>query len=247
MSKGRIKTTETRGSTLPEIGKIKIGIKVKTSKGTEYPKAVDYFVPKSNYEQMFKQIYGDKPNQLNVAFISDNIEEVCNHRFEAWDKGKRFGHGDGVTFTVWDGTKYVEEGKDGVNVKKYGKLWKEMLTLRFVLLGMKGILGYWTFQTNAVKGSIPTIVNAFDMVREKAGTIIGFPFTLSVAFRNSYGAGETKKYPVITLVPNFTDQAIEEVRGYLQGGGNANLLSVGQVSRLELGSGDVQEVEVIDG
>lgn len=238
MSKGRITSLQGRGSTLPEIGKIKIGIKHPQK---NYPMAVDYFVPKSNYEKMFTTIYGEKPSSLNIAFISDNIEEVCNQRFEAWDKGKRFGYGDGITFTVWDGSKYVEEDKDGANVKKYGKLWAETLTLRFVLLGMKGILGYWTFTTKAKSASIPTIVNAFDMVRDKAGTIIGFPFTLSVKFVNGYGAGDAKKYPIISLVPNFTEDAIDEVRGYLQGGGNANLLSAGKV--LSLGSGSSEFIE----
>ena len=79
------------------------------------------------------------------------------------------------------------------------------------------------------------------MVRERGGTIIGFPFTLSVKFANSYGAGEAKKYPIITLVPNFTEEVMEEVRGYLDNGGSARLLSVSKVTAMEqkqLGSGD---------
>ncbi len=60
---GRIsqRKTVTAASTLPEIGRIKIGEKVKNASGTEYPKALDYFRATGTFAQLFQTIYGDTP------------------------------------------------------------------------------------------------------------------------------------------------------------------------------------------
>lgn len=225
---GRIsqrKTNQT-GSTLPEIGKIKVGEKRKSATGTEFPTSLDYFKPTGNFAAAFHAQYGDKPKSLTVAFISDDIAEVCNERYECWDKGKRWGYGDGETFTVWDATvKSYKEGVAKTDPLVTSKKWDTMLTLRFVLLDMKGILGYWTFQSKGKSTSIPSIVKAFDYVKERASTIIGFPFQLIVEKKVGYNPGDPKSYPMVTLVPCFTEEAIEKVHNYLEQGGAANRLS----------------------
>lgn len=223
---GRISQRKTNsvGSTLPEIGKIKVGEKKKNSKGVEYPTSLDYFRATGNFANAFNAQYGDAPKSLTIAFISDDLSEVCNERYECWDKGKRWGWGDGETFTVWDGSAY-KEGLQKNDPIVIGKKWDTMLTLRFVLLDMKGILGYWTFQSKGKASSIPSIVKSFDYVRERASTIVGFPFQLIVEKKTGYNPGEARNYPVVQLVPNFTDEAIEKVRGYLEQGGEVNRLS----------------------
>ncbi len=245
---GRIKTTKTpskSANSLPEIGKIKTGIKAKTATGTEYPKAIDYFRPTGNFAAEFTKIFGEKPKQIHIAFISDNIQEVCNEQFECWDKGKRFGYGDGETFTVWDSTKkaYID-GLLATDQKVRSLKWDRTLTLRFVILKMQGILGYWTYQTKAKEVTIPSIVKSFDLVREKAGTIIGFPFNLMVEFAKSYSPGEAKQYPVVKLVPHFTEDTIEQVRAYVEAGGAMNRLTTKMIESgtlaqsLQIGGGE---------
>lgn len=249
MSTGRIMVAkhQNNASTLPEIGKIKTGIKAKNAMGVEYPKAIDYFRPTGNFANAFTAIYGDKPINLQVAFISDNLNEVCNERFESWDKGKKYGDGDGETFRVWDPAtgKYIE-GLKAANPKVRALKWERTLTLRFVLLQMKGVLGYWTYQTKAKEVTIPSIVNSFDMVRERAGTIIGFPFQLLIEMKKSYSPGEARTYPVVSLIPSFTEENIEAVRAYVDAGGAMNRLTtkmiesgaVGDVKVLEIGEGE---------
>lgn len=98
---GRIKrnVAEERLS-FPIIGKIKVGIK--TEKG--YPKGVDYFVPSGKYSELFKRVYGDKPNTIQIVFISDDAKEACIERYEYRDdKGKLIAFGDGEIFNVWGG------------------------------------------------------------------------------------------------------------------------------------------------
>ena len=233
---GRIsqrKTNQT-GSTLPEIGKIKVGEKVKKSTGAEYPTSLDYFKATGNFAAAFNAQYGEKPKSLTVAFISDDLNEVCNERYECWDKGKRWGWGDGETFTVWDAA--AKEYKHDIlktDPLVTGKKWDTMLTLRFILLDMKGILGYWTFQSKGKSTSIPSIIKSFDFVREKSGTIVGFPFQLVVEKKVGYNPGEAKSYPMVTLVPCFTEEAMEKIHNYLEQGGAVSRINTNFVKAQE--------------
>ncbi len=239
----------SNASTLPEVGKIKIGEK-HAEKG--YPMSLDYFRPTGTYANEFTKIFGAKPKKLSIAFISDDLNEVCNQRFECWDGGKRWGWGDGETFTVWDKTAnngkgaYVEN-LPPTDAKVKALKWDEMLTLRFVILELKGIMGYWSFQTKAKAVSIPAIVKSFDFVREKAGSIIGFPFNLLVEKKVGYNPGEAKNYPVVSLVPNFSEDSIEQVRQYIDMGGSMNRLTTKMIQQervleavkpLEIGEGN---------
>lgn len=233
--KGRISTGSTQqGSTLPEIGRIKVG--EKSERG--FPTSLDYFRATGKFANQFTSLMGEKPNELHIAFVSNDLSEVCNEQFEAWDKGKRLGWGNGETFTVWD----PKGGKDGKGVylteltatdPKVGaikKLFARTLTLRFVLLKMKGVLGYWTFQTKAKETTIPSIVRAFDMVMERSGSIIGFPFSLVVEKVKSYSPGEAKNYPIVKLVPNFTEETIEQVRAYVESGADLNRITTNMIT-----------------
>lgn len=238
---GRISSRKAvnAASVLPEIGKIKIGIKHET-KG--YPMSLDYFRPTGTFANEFTKLFGEKPKKLNIAFISDDIAEVCNQRFECWTDGKRWGFGDGENFTVFDRTKGDpdKEGKPkGAYVENVPPTdprvkalkWDEMLTLRFVILEMKGIMGYWRFETKAKTVTIPSITKSFDFVRERAGSIIGFPFTLIVENKTGYSPGESKSYPMVALVPNFTQNTLEMVREYIEAGGEMSRVTTKMIEQ----------------
>lgn len=237
-----VRKDQYSGSTLPEVGKIKIGEK-DAVKG--YPKSLDYFRATGNFAAQFSAICGDKPKHLQIAFISDDLSEACNERFESWVKGKRWGWGDGETFTVWDPAlnggkgEYVKDvPKTDPRVKRLQ--WDLMLTLRFILLEMKGVLGYWTFQTKAKATTIPSVIKSFDFVRARANTIIGFPFKLMVEKKVGYSPGEAKNYPVVSLVPNFTQEAIEMVSEYLEAGGQVEKITTAMIEQkkvLQIGDG----------
>lgn len=237
MQTGRIQSrkTESAASTLPEIGKIKIGEKATNSSGTEYPRSLDYFRATGNFANEFANVYGVKPTRLSICFVSDALSEVCNERFESWIKGKRWGWGDGAIFTIWDKEKSAYMPNIPASDPRVKQLnWDVMLTLRFVLLEMRGIMGYWTFQTKAKATTIPSVVKAFDFVRERANTIIGFPFNLIVERKTGYNPGDPKSYPVVTLVPNFSQDAIDAVRNYVEAGGNINRITTAMISQQTL-------------
>ena len=235
-TKGRIATRKEGGaSTLPEIGKIKIGIKAQSAAGKEYPKSIDYFRATGTFANEFHSKFGDQPRELKVVFLSNDLSEVCDERFECWEKGKRFGYGDGENFTVWSKEKgeYVEVKKGDPLIKSVGK-WERMLTLRFVLLELPGIMGVWTFQTKAKETTIPSVTKAFDFVMDKAGSIVGFPFSLTVEMKKGYNPGAVTQYPVVSLVPNFTENTIEMVQRYIKAGGSINKLTTRMIANSEL-------------
>lgn len=244
IQKGRLASRKQEGSSkLPEIGKLKIGIKKQSSGGKEYPAAIDYFRATGTFANEFHKKFGEKPRELKVVFLSNDVEEVCNQRYECWEGGKRCGWSDGETYTIFD--KALNNGKGGYKelkpdteankqaIKAVGK-WDEMLTIRFVLLELPGVMGYWTFQTKAKAVTIPVITNAFDFVKEKAGTIIGFPFSLTVEMKTGYSPGDPRKYPVVSLVPNFTEETMELVQNYIQAGGNMNRLTSRMIANNQL-------------
>src|SRR3990167_4693089 len=58
---------------LPRLGKIHLGVKKTSQRGTEYPSATDYFVT----PQVVQDIYGEKPRELDVVFPTDEIGRVA--------------------------------------------------------------------------------------------------------------------------------------------------------------------------
>ena len=81
----------------------------------------------------------------------------------------------------------------------------EILTLRFFIVEMKGIMGVWELSTKAVASSIQNIVTNFDeMVRMAGDNINIVPFNLSVKFHISNKPGSESKYPVLSLVPDVS-------------------------------------------
>jgi hypothetical protein len=245
MSGRIVKRKEVQSSSMPinEIGKIKIGEKVKgTSKmGKEYerPSSLDYFRCDSKFAEIFKAQYGDKPTKLLIVFISDDVNLSCQERFEAWDNGKRQGWGDGENFTVWNPTAgddgkgaYVEVNKDSTLLA--GKQWAEMVTLRFVLPELSGILGHWTFTTKGKKTSIPGLVQAFDFIQGRMGTVVGVPFELIVEKAKGYNPGEARNYSRVKLIPCISEQYMLKVREFLVAGKSMSEIAPLMVSEAKL-------------
>ena len=221
MSGRIIRPEETALLELPEVGRIKIG--AKSEKG--YPMSLDYFRPVGKYAGLFTQALGDKPQTLQIIFTDDNPELVCNEHYEFRDgAGALVADGDGRDFHVWDGKKRAPYNTvDYPDImrqisQKYAKRqryegdtgWDVVLTMRFVVPAVSGVVGVWRFQTKGAASSIRNIRNSFDGVQMIRGTVTGTVFDLSVQFAKSDKPGSASRFPVVTMIAN--DTRVQDIR-----------------------------------
>lgn len=211
---------------LPEIGRLHIGKKQIGQNGKEYPVSVDYFIPAGKYAEMFTQALGEKPQTIQVIFPDDSPEKVCNERYEYRDdEGALVARGDGRTFEIWDGKKYVPYSVDAYpNImdqitknnptKRGADNWDIVLTLRFIVPAVRGIVGVWQFSTKGKASSVRNIRESFDGVQMMRGTVTQTVFDLSVQFAKSNKPNTNSRYPVVSLVAN--DTRLAEIQKMLQ-------------------------------
>lgn len=221
---GRIYRAEDNGSILelPEIGRLKIGKKTVGQNGKEYPTSTDYFIPTGKYSQLFTQAFGEHPNTIQIVFPDDNPAKVCNERYEYRDNaGALVARGDGQTFEVWNGKRYapfsISEHPDIMEriatkypTKRGAENWDVVLTLRFIIPAVRGVVGVWQLSTKGKASSVRNIRESFDGVQILRGSVTQTAFDLSVQFAKSNKPGVTSKYPVLSLVAN--DNCIEDIR-----------------------------------
>lgn len=199
---------------LPEVGRIRIGEKRVGQNGREYPSSVDWFIPSGKYADIFRRKLGDKPQTIQIVFPSDDAAQVCNEFYEYRDNaGALFAKGDGRTFSVWNGQKYVE-----LSAEEYPRVmeqvaekcptrdgidnWKIVLTMRFIIPSVREVVGLWQFSTKGRASSVRNIRDSFDCVQSLRGTVTGTVFDLSVKFAKSNKPGSSSRYPVVSLVAN---------------------------------------------
>ena len=223
---------------LPEIGRLHIGKKQAGQNGREFPVSVDYFIPAGKYAGMFTQALGDKPATIQVVFPSDDAAKVCNERFEYRDdKGALVARGDGRVFEIWDGQRYapysISEYPDIMQqitannpTKRGNDNWDVVLTLRFIVPAVRGIVGVWQFSTKGRASSVKNIRESFDGVQLMRGTVTQTVFDLSVQFAKSNKPGVNSRYPVVSLVAN--DTRIDEIRKAIAPTENLSLLLPGK-------------------
>ena len=223
--KGRIKRPEANKARLilPRVGFVKIGMK--SERGL--PQSVDYFIPVGKYAGLFTQAYGERPQTIQIVFPDDDPEKVCNERFEYRDdEGRLIAEGNGELFKVWDGTKYEEltveqypnlmqsiaKRYPNKAVKKGGDGWKITLTLNFIVPLVRGVAGVWQFTTNGSASTIPAIRETFDGMLAERAFCKGIIFDLNVQFATTQKPGDKSRFPVVSLVPNESDDNVLKVK-----------------------------------
>lgn len=222
--KGRIIRNEnpTRLA-LPRVGLIKTGYK--DEKGL--PRSLDYFVASGKYAKLFSLAYGEKPKTIQILFPEDDPSKVCSERYEYRDdEGRLFASGDGEEFEVWDGKKYQKlklseypKLKEQVKLKcpnrktkDGGDGWEVVLTLNFIIPLVRGVAGVWQYTTKGELSTIPQIRDIFDAMFESRGFVRGIIFDLSVEFAKSQKPGVKSRYPVVSLVPNQSEENVLKVK-----------------------------------
>ena len=184
--------------------------------------STDYWLADGKYASLFDKAYGEKPDTIQIVFPSDNPELVCREEYEFRDtQGKLVASGDGETFKVWSAknkaytilsvTEYPNL-MEMVKSKYPSQDWKITLTLNFIIPKVRGIMGLWQFSTKGSASSIPQVRDTFDAVLESNGHCSGVIFDLCVKMHTSQKPTTASKYPVVSLVPNESDENIGMVR-----------------------------------
>ena len=226
---GRI-IREVKKERVAIIGNIKIGRK--TEKG--HPESLDYFIADGKYKGYFDKEFPDKPKNIEILFLSDDIEDVCFERYEIRQGAKLFAFGNGFDFHVWDekevdvktgeyGTRKLITIEDEPDIKdrleqQLGVKWQEVLTMRFLIPRIKGIWGVWQLSTKGSASSIPEIVGVFDAIQKMAGTVKNLAFDLSVKKVKNQTPGSKALFPVLQLVSNNSHENLQKVRDFVDNG-----------------------------
>ena len=217
MSGRIINNTEVKRLPFPIVGRIKAGMK--SEKG--YPMSLDHFIATGPYAPLFTQAYGENPSTIQIVFPSDDAELVCREEYVLRDgAGKLVSTGDGEDFKVYSEktkaykTITVSEQPDIMDMlsNHYKQKWLVTLTLNFIIPLVRGIMGCWQFQTKGVASSVPQVRDAFDAMLEQNGHASGVIFDLSVKMHTSQKPNTASKYPVVTLVPNESEENLRMVK-----------------------------------
>lgn len=222
----RIKRENERKQ-MGRIGFVKIGEKVekiKNGEKIEYPVSLDYFIAVGDYAEKFNTAFGEKPNSIEIIFVSDDEEISCNERLELRKGKKLFAYGDGKVFNVYSENtdRYDETSLGDEEIKSLEKMcdskFQEVLTLKFIIPDIRTVFGFWQLTTKGEKSSIKQLVGVFDTIKEIAGTVRNIPFDLKVKKVVSQKPGSKNLFPVLSLIPNISQPHLEKVRGFMKAG-----------------------------
>ena len=215
----RIKQNK-HGKTLPRAGKIKVGVKTERGFGS-----IDYFRAHGKYERYFHNVYGEKPKEIRLQFLSDDLESVCNERFQIrTPQGKLFAWGDGENFTYihpktfqkvqispTDVEGFKEKCVEACTNQNITGKWEEVLTMRFVLPKVP-VMGLWEFKTKGKLSTIRNLVSSFDTCQAAAGgSVLRIDFRLIVEMHISDKA-DRRKYPVVSLFPMISGEGLDLIK-----------------------------------
>ena len=158
---------------LPRLGSIRLGIKVKTTKGTEYPKEVEWFVCPPEVQAVF----GEKPTELDIMLPINDIDSVFPQslKFYGSSKGLKC-HGNMRIAYCYDADKkdWTErecpcENLDSGKCKQSGSL--------MVMIPKVSVGGIYQIRTSSYN-SIVDINSGIDYVSALLGRFALVPLTL---------------------------------------------------------------------
>jgi hypothetical protein len=181
-------------------GKIRLGEKRKSERGTEYPAKLDYFLfdpVDESLVPMCQKLYGEKPRKLNIVFISDDPEEVFPQYYKCYSASGLLCKGTGVrAVRLIQKTVKDAKGKDVIESEMQemdcptpdecdfaiargsgGKPGcKRVASLQFMLPDWP-TLEVWQINSGGIH-TIRNINSTLEMLRRMRGTIMGIPLEL---------------------------------------------------------------------
>ena len=194
---------------LPRLGKIRLGIKKKSSKtGAEYPAEVPYFVVPDEVQK----VYGDKPTEIDVMFPLDDIDAVFPVSYKYYGSGKGLKcNGDGeIAYCADEKTKEVIEKKCPCNLLEEGKC-KQSGTLS-VMLQKINVGGVYQITTSSFN-SIVDLASGIDYVKALIGRVAMVPLKLRRVETETHHEEKKQTHYTLQVVMDANIDAINQLRG----------------------------------
>lgn len=182
---------------LPRLGKIKLGLKKKSQKGTEYPVQTRFFV----CPEEVQKVYGPEPTELDIMFPLNNIDLVFPQDLKLYGKTGLKCKGDGRNAMMMVDGQLVE--KTCTPGAKECKGCKPIGTLNVLLSDVPGF-GVWQIWTSSWN-SIVNLNSSIDMIKAMTGGKIAYiPLKLQLQEHNAVvpkpdGTQFQKKVYVMTI------------------------------------------------
>lgn len=194
---------------LPRLGKIRLGIKKKSSKtGAEYPAEVPYFVVTDEV----KAAYGDKPTELDVMFPLDDIDTVFPVSYKFYGSGKGLKcNGDGeIAYYADEKTKETMEKKCPCELLEQGKC-KQSGTLSIILQKIN-VGGVYQITTSSFN-SIVDLASGIDYVKALIGRVAMVPLKLRRVATETHHEEKKQTHYTLQIVLDANIDAINQLRG----------------------------------
>lgn len=211
----RIKGPYSETRRLPRLGKIRLGLKVRTADGREYPRETPYFVCPPEV----CAVYGPEPTQLDVLFPLDDPLQVCIQKYAAYgsSRGLRC-HGDGERASRYDEATQqwieracpcewlrTEQRPDGPCLPQ---------THLLVILPRVSMGGCYQLTTRSLLSTI-ALNSALDYVRALVGRIALVPLVLRRVPREITVQGQRRTHYVLDLILDATIQQVAALREHV--------------------------------
>ena len=192
---------------LPVIGKIRLGIRKETDRGTEYPESVPHFVLHDAPE--VEKVIGPKATEFDCFFLTDDIDEAIPNWYKWYSGGKRDKAGNIVggdlkcygtgptaiseTGEYTAGTAYHIEKRDPVTriiptracmgdkcpdyMGANGRAQCGVAMTVNVFVPEASLFGIFTIDTKSIT-SIGRFVSQVTLIKEQYGKLKGIPFKI---------------------------------------------------------------------
>ena len=98
------------------------------------------------------------------------------------------------------------------DVLKGGDGWIVTLTMNLIIPLVRGVGGVWQFVTKGTASTIPNIRDTFDAILAEKQFVKGIIFDMNVQFAVSQKPGDHSRYPVVTIVPNESEENLYKVK-----------------------------------
>jgi len=207
---------------LHRLGKIRMGIKLQTSEGVQYPSPTDYFVCPDEV----KKVFGERPKELRIMFPNEDEKQWASQYLRCYsESGDLICRGDGEMAVAWVETIGRERSSKYKPITKMLEMpcnpdrcpchqqgyCRRIMNLQFLLPDCPGF-GVYQLDTSSFN-SIVNINSSLELIRGVCGRLAMIPLSLKLIEQEVQVEGKKKPVWVLNLTCPYS---LAEIQRYAQ-------------------------------